>query len=173
MLGNVWEWCSDWYDERRDGHVMRGGSCNTTPANATSTYRECRWSPDGRSSDLGFRVVFLGDESSGAEIERMRKDVELRVQEGKRANQKKKETELINARGMASYLLYTTEEASRDMRDKMTPDERKSVEERIVELKKAVEGDDAAAIERATEELRRGLPAAIPDPWKNPRKALP
>lgn len=31
MAGNVWEWCSSWYDESSGLHVVRGGSWNRTP----------------------------------------------------------------------------------------------------------------------------------------------
>ena len=73
MHGNVWEWCFDVYDEaaygKRSGttpdpivtsdsesRVLRGGSWDLDAWLARSAYRY-RSSPDGRSYDLGFRVV--------------------------------------------------------------------------------------------------------------------
>jgi len=70
MIGNVWEWCLDWYDssfyskaEARERNpvneataemrVVRGGSGGDWPASNRSAFR-FRQSPDTR--DIGFRV---------------------------------------------------------------------------------------------------------------------
>jgi len=71
MHGNVWEWCSDWYDsgyyanvrnvdpagpDSGAARILRGGCWGGNPQLCRSASR-FRHSPDGRGYDFGFRVA--------------------------------------------------------------------------------------------------------------------
>ena len=81
------------------------------------------------------------------EIEKMKKDAELH------ADEDKKKQELIEARNVADTLIYTTEKMFKDLGDKVKPEDKTAIEEKITALKGVKDADDVAAIKKTTDEL--------------------
>jgi len=84
---------------------------------------------------------------SDADIEKMVKDAESNSSEDK------KRRELVEARNQGDSLIYSTEKSIKDLDDKLPPDEKTKVEDAAAALRKALEGDDVAAIKSKTDEL--------------------
>lgn len=84
---------------------------------------------------------------SKEEIEKMVRDADAHAEEDKR----KRET--IEARNHADTMVYSTEKSLREFGDKIDAVEKGNIENKISQLKKAMEGDDAEAIKKATDEL--------------------
>jgi formylglycine-generating enzyme required for sulfatase activity len=59
MLGNVWEWCSDIYDETTYGsyRVLRGGGWNDMERGCLATNRRRSHPVSFKMDDLGFRIA--------------------------------------------------------------------------------------------------------------------
>jgi molecular chaperone DnaK len=81
------------------------------------------------------------------EIDSAVKDAEMHSEEDK------KKKELIEARNHADSLIYATEKSLKDLGDKVDADTRSKVEAATADLKKAMEGDDAAEIKAKSEAL--------------------
>ena len=60
MSGNVWEWCENWYDEKNEYRVLRGGSFNLDFPETLSCSFRINNHPDHRYNGVGFRVVCAG-----------------------------------------------------------------------------------------------------------------
>ena len=84
---------------------------------------------------------------SKEEIEKMKKEAEIHAQED---TKKKEEIEIKNS---AESLVYMSEKAVKDAGDKVKPEEKKAIEEKIEALKKIKDGNDIDAIKKASQEL--------------------
>jgi len=84
---------------------------------------------------------------SESDIDRMVKDAEQHAEEDKT---KKKD---IETRNTADSLRYTTEKTLKEHGDKISEQEKQGIEAALGELSTALEGDNTAAIEAATEKL--------------------
>ena len=81
------------------------------------------------------------------EIDSAVKDAEMHAEEDK------KKKELIEARNHADSLIYATEKSLKDLGDKVDASTRSNVEAAVAELKKSMEGEDAAEIKAKSEAL--------------------
>jgi molecular chaperone DnaK len=84
---------------------------------------------------------------SKEEIDKMVRDAESH------ASEDKKKRELIENRNHADSLIYSTEKSLKEFGDKIDEAEKKKIEDAIAELKKTMDGSDADAIKKGTEEL--------------------
>jgi len=69
------------------------------------------------------------------------------------ADEDKKRREEIELRNRADQAVYGAERMLKDTGDKLAPAEKSSIESAMEDVKKAIEGTDAAAIQRALDAL--------------------
>lgn len=84
---------------------------------------------------------------SEEEIKRMIKEAELHAEEDR------KRKELADARNHADGLIYSTEKSLADLGDKVDEATKQQIQDKIAALRKAMEGEDAAAIRSAQDAL--------------------
>jgi molecular chaperone DnaK len=84
---------------------------------------------------------------SKEEIDKMVRDADVHAAEDK------KKRELIEARNQADSLAYSTEKSLKEYGDKIDAAEKQAIEEKLAVLKKTLEGDDAEALKKASDEL--------------------
>lgn len=84
---------------------------------------------------------------SEEEIQRIIKEAEQFAEEDRRKK------ELAEARNQADSLIYSVEKTLRELGDKVSEPLKKEVEEKIAQLRKAMEGEDINEIRKASDEL--------------------
>ncbi len=84
---------------------------------------------------------------SKEDIERMVKDAEVHAEEDRKAR------ELVNARNQADNLVHATEKTLKELGDKVTGEERASIEAAVRDLKEVIKKDDKGVIETKTQAL--------------------
>ncbi len=83
------------------------------------------------------------------EIDKLVREAESHVEDDKRKK------DLIEARNQADALVYQIEKNIKEFGDKIDASEKATIEDHVTRVKKALEGDDAAAIRSAQEELAK------------------
>ena len=88
---------------------------------------------------------------SEEEVSKMTKDAEVH------ADEDKKKKEAVEVKNQADTIIHTTEKTLKDAGDKVKDDVKKPVNEKVEALKKVKDGDDIAAIKKASEELSEAI----------------
>jgi len=101
---------------------------------------------------------------SDQEIEKIKKEAEAHAEEDK------KKKDLIEVRNIADTLIYTSEKTIRDAGDKIDANLKKEVEEKIEEIKKVKDNDNAEEIKNKTQELSQVIQKAGAELYKNQPK---
>jgi molecular chaperone DnaK len=97
---------------------------------------------------------------SKEEIEKLRQEAEAHAEEDKKAR------ESAETRNNADNLAYQCEKQLRELGDKLSDDQKKSVEEAIKEVRAKLAGDDAEAVKKATEDLEAKFQAISAELYK-------
>jgi molecular chaperone DnaK len=87
-------------------------------------------------------------------------DIERMVQEARQhESEDKKRRELIDARNTADNLVYQTEKALRDLGDKVSGSDGQDIQNKINDLKQALQGEDVNRIRQASEKVQQAFHA--------------
>lgn len=92
-------------------------------------------------------VIKASSGLSDDEVEKMVKDAEAHAEEDKKFQ------ELAASRNQADAMVHATEKALKEAGDKVSADEKSSIEKAIADLKEALKGNDKEAIEAKTQAL--------------------
>ena len=110
------------------------------------------------------------EQSSGlseTQIEQMRKDAEAHADEDQRKRK------LAEARNGAHSLIYQTEKLLKEHADKLDAGSKSAIETAVAKVKSKADGDDAAAIEQAVEELNQAAHALSKHMYERGSQAPP
>ncbi|MFC1598911.1 molecular chaperone DnaK [Patescibacteria group bacterium] len=102
---------------------------------------------------------------SKEEVEKMQKDAEAHAEEDK------VKRELIDAKNSADGLIYSTEKSLQELGDKVSEDVKKDVTDKIEELKKVKDGEDAEAIKKANDAVMQAAQKVGEEMYKQQQSA--
>ena len=88
---------------------------------------------------------------SDEEIEKMKKDAESHAEEDKKKKEK------IEVKNKGENLIYTAEKALKEAGDKVKPEAKRKVEDKIMQLKNVLEKDNIEEIKKMTDELSTAI----------------
>jgi molecular chaperone DnaK len=88
---------------------------------------------------------------SKEEVERMKKDAEMH------ASEDKKKQEAIEVKNLADALVYSCEKTLKDAGDKVKPEDKKTIEDKIAALKDAQKTDNIEEIKAKTKDLSEAI----------------
>ncbi len=101
-----------------------------------------------RGTDKEQSITITGQSTlSDDDIDKMVKDAEAHAEEDR------KRKEEADVRNSADSLIYSTEKLINEQGDKIPDDEKKAVEEALIEARTALDGEDIEAIKDSTEKL--------------------
>ena len=87
-----------------------------------------------------------------------KEDIDKKVREAEEfAQQDKKKKENIEVKNNADQMIYQTEKLMKDLEGKISEDEKKDIEAKLVDLKKASEGSDYDDMKKKTEDLTQAF----------------
>ncbi len=85
------------------------------------------------------------------EVEKLQKEAELHAADDH------KKRELIEARNLADSLIYTTDKTLREAGDKVSQEDRRTIEDDVIKLKSTMTSEDPAAIRAAAEVISAAI----------------
>jgi len=104
---------------------------------------------------------------SKEEVEKMKKDAELH------ASEDKKKQEMIEVKNTADAMVYTCEKTLKDAGDKIKPEDKKQVEDKINVLKEAQKSDNIEEIKTKTKDLSETIQKIGAELYKQEPKPNP
>jgi molecular chaperone DnaK len=101
------------------------------------------------------------------EVENLRKDAEAHAEEDRKAR------EAAETRNTADNLAYQCEKQLAELGEKLSPEQKKGVEDAVKDVREKLNGTDAEAIKKATEELQSRFQAISAELYKQAASKKP
>ena len=105
-----------------------------------------------------------------------KEDIEKAVREAEQyAAEDKKRKEEIDVRNQADQMVYQSENTLSEMDDKISPEDKKTIEDALAKVREALKGTDTEMIKMATEELQKAFYAVSEKLYSqaNPQQGQP